>query len=366
MGKNSLFFYDRERIEQLIALARRDEYDVCVWGAGQLGKGFGKRILDDLNISIDYYCDNNQSLIGTEIMNGCFCQDFKQLCLRKENTICFLMVGVDYIQPVKRQIQAMGINNLVTYNDLLSLEYIVKRYLPFLQKGRTAIYTCITGDYDELLEPEAVSEQCDYFLVSDQKPRTESIYKWIPVSEVIPRNITDCIMINRYCKMHPHKIFTEYKYSIYHDGNIKMKSDLSEFIPKLGKARIAVSARDYGQNTYVEALRGMMGGRTNNPENLYKQMEKYWNQGLPYDRKAYYCNVLLREHNHYLCVKMMEDWWKEYTELTRRDQISFPYVIWKNGFSDQDVCTICDETIDPYNESPYWILSRGHKRTYTF
>jgi hypothetical protein len=33
----------------------------------------------------------------------------------------------------------------------------------------------------------------------------------------------------------------------------------------------------------------------------------------------------------------MEEWWKEFIEYSKRDQISLPYVLWKNGIKINDV-----------------------------
>ena len=82
---------------------------------------------------------------------------------------------------------------------------------------------------------------------------------------------------------------------------------------------------------------------------------------MPEDFGVFLCGVLIREHNNPVCVKLMEDWWKELEEGSRRDQISFPYVLWKNGYVKEDVFTICDENVtDPFDGSEYWDLTHGH------
>ena len=42
--------------------------------------------------------------------------------------------------------------------------------------------------------------------------------------------------------------------------------------------------------------------------------------------------VTLRRHNEKDCIKVMEDWWKEIRYGSKRDQLSFNYVAWKNKF----------------------------------
>lgn len=43
-------------------------------------------------------------------------------------------------------------------------------------------------------------------------------------------------------------------------------------------------------------------------------------------------NILYRRHNEPALVRVMEDWWYFLENYSRRDQLSFVYVLWKNGF----------------------------------
>ena len=45
---------------------------------------------------------------------------------------------------------------------------------------------------------------------------------------------------NRYFKMHPDKVFKNYKYSIYIDGNVKVITDLTEMVNKIGSCGLAI------------------------------------------------------------------------------------------------------------------------------
>ena len=41
----------------------------------------------------------------------------------------------------------------------------------------------------------------------------------------------------------------------------------------------------------------------------------------------------------------MEEWWDEYIKFSKRDQLSLPYVMWKNGYSFNDVKKIDEEGV---------------------
>ena len=84
-------------------------------------------------------------------------------------------------------------------------------------------------------------------------------------------------------------------------------------------------------------------------------MKQYWLKGFKGDDGGVLCGIFLREHNNPICVRLMEDWWREVQTKSRRDMLSFPYVIWKNGFSMDDVFTLPGNFLSSpfFNYIPY-------------
>jgi len=345
----------------LLSKARQDDYDVCVWGAGKIGTGAGKKFLEDYNIQIDYYCDNNQALTDTLIIDGIYCRSYKYLLLHNKKTVCFLLVGYTISQAVYIQLKNMGIENIITYEDILGYAVTLKRYFPFMNEKKIAIYTCITGGYDNVREPEYVSDKCDYYLISEEKPRYGSVYKWINIKDIVPNDVTNNIYMNRYCKINVSKIFPQYRYSVYVDGNIIITGDIAKSIDSLKRTRIAVTCMYEKDTVYLHALRCMVQGM-DYVDRWQKQMKSYWMQGLPENTMVYLCNILVREHNNPVCVKLMDEWWKEFCKYVRRDQTSFPYVLWKNGFAPKDVVEL-DKLfgVNHLEKNSYWIYDPKHK-----
>lgn len=356
---------NKEETRYLLELAQREDYNVCIFGVGFFGSDFGWDILHNYKIHVDFFCDNNQNYVGKEIRDGVLCESIDVLTSRRQKTICFLFIGILDSIPVYKQLREMGIKYIVTLEAILDLETTLAQFFSFMNHNQIAIYTCIAGDYDELKEPVEVLDNCDYYFISDKKPERSSVYKWVDIHSIVPKEITDNVLRNRYCKMLPHKFLQEYRYSIYIDGNITLRGDITECIPKLGKSRVGVTSRLYTDNIYAEALRKLKDGLWK-PDDFLRQVKEYWYQGMPDDYGAFWCNMLVREHNHPICIKLMEEWWNEFIKYTKRDQISFPYVLWKNGYAADDVMTITsiydeDRCKGTLFESPYWIMSRGHK-----
>lgn len=353
---------DVKRICKLIELARKNEYSVCVWGCGKIGTTFGKDILDFLGIKVDYYCDSNKELENREISSGVYCRNEVELLSHINDTICFLLIGYADVESACQYLVDKGVRQIVTYDDLCELKIVQDNFLLRNSKDKIAIYTCITNGYDYARKHEYVSDNCDYYIISDNEKDSECGYNWINVVENVPKEITDPIYVNRFCKMHPHLFFENYRYSIYVDGNITITGPIDETVDSLRRSRMATAAGNYTDNYYSYAMRCAQMG-ADYQDTIYKQVMRYRREGLPSDVGSYLCNILIREHNNPMQKRIMEDWWNEFCNGARRDQISLPYVLWKNGFEKQDVLQISDEFgYGHYAYNPLWKYERAHKK----
>ena len=74
------------------------------------------------------------------------------------------------------------------------------------------------------------------------------------------------------------------------------------------------------------------GNYKDSPEIMYNQIKRYLNEGYPKNNGLATNPIILRNHNDSEVIKLMEDWWIEIKYGSRRDQLSFDYVVWKNNF----------------------------------
>jgi len=66
-----------------------------------------------------------------------------------------------------------------------------------------------------------------------------------------------------------------------------------------------------------------------------KIVRKEWQlikkSGMPRNYGAAECNLIYRKHHLPQVIKLMEEWWGFIENYSKRDQLSFPYVMWKNN-----------------------------------
>lgn len=203
------------------------------------------------------------------------------------------------------------------------------------QRPKIAVYSCIVGDYDKVIEPNFEFKNVDYILFTDEKIKSEK-WKVLPVPDNCKQKSS--VLTNRYIKMHPYEIFgEEYEYSIYIDGNIKVVGDVTPMtyvVEKLGLALHRHSMRDDIRKEVYACISQKKG----NKQKLLEQLNDYKRGGFPKRFGMLECNVIVARLDNDKAREILNDWWKEFIRSgSMRDQISLPYVIWKKGYTIDDI-----------------------------
>jgi hypothetical protein len=208
-----------------------------------------------------------------------------------------------------------------------------------IPSGKVVVYTCIWGGYDEIIEPVFINPNVDYIIFTDRDIDPCSAWKKINIPDnSILKGMTP-IEINRYIKILPHKFFKEYDYSIYVDGNIKIVTDVMPLINDIGDCYIGI--HNYPTNCIYKMKDAIIAGKKASAYNVKQQIAKYEKEGYPKGYGAFECNVIIRKHNTPDCIDLMCKWWDEFTNTTsKRDQLSFMYVLWKSGLKASDVYSL--------------------------
>ncbi len=209
------------------------------------------------------------------------------------------------------------------------------------KKNRIAVYTAIFGEIDNLIEPLVKPPEVDYYVITDCNVKKNSLWKKIDVSNYsFPKNITNQLK-NRYCKLFPDEFISGYDYSIYVDGNILVVSDLSKLVKNIGDYSIGIFTHPSRDDLYVEAAAVIYLNNATGKE-VKKQILAYKNEGFPKNYGLFENSLIVRRQNDNEVKKIMMDWWIQLNTYTKRDQLSFMYVLWKNGFDKSFVFSLGD------------------------
>ena len=360
---------------------KANHLEVCAFGCGEVGVGLGYEILRFLDLNLTVYCDNDTSKWGKDIRGGIKCISPEMLA-HKKNIACVVMVSFVNREAVIDQLKQYHIPVIITHYELIGLDIIVNRFLAKcseenygsdnevckkkqsykikpvsnVNNKKYAVYTCITGGYDQVVEPQYYTKDCDYYLISDSRSDNLKIFKWIDVNEFVPNFVQDNARKNRFCKILGPLIFSEYRYSVYVDGNIQIKGDVTKYIENIGKSGIAAYRLPSWDDLYAHVINCM---KYDSKYIVFKQIDKYCKEGMPRHYGMFECTILVRDNQNPICRKIMEDWWREVFHYSYRDQFSFTYCLWKNGIETSDVGTLGDN----YRKSGVFNRMNGHHGT---
>lgn len=115
--------------------------------------------------------------------------------------------------------------------------------------------------------------------------------------------------------------------SIYIDGNMSLKEGAKEqLIKALGDADIGLTRHWMRDDVWKEGNAVVTSG-LDNATVVNNQLHRYQREGLGAGLWA--CGVMVRRSSPRL-ADMMQTWWREVEQGSWRDQLSFPYAMWKH------------------------------------
>ena len=216
-------------------------------------------------------------------------------------------------------------NNFYSDEEWLS---IFKRYWS-TEKNKKVIYTCITGNYDRLLTPKHITKDFDYVCFTDNGSIKSDFWDIRP----LPKETEGLSQVKkqRFVKINPHLLLSEYDISIWVDGNVTLKGDLNKFVNGVITSDCSVYVPKHPQRDCIYAEANVVVKMGKDKSEITKpQMDRYKKEGFPEKYGLLQSNIMLRKHNNSDCIKLMEDWFKEVKNGSHRDQLSFNYTSWKN------------------------------------
>lgn len=192
---------------------------------------------------------------------------------------------------------------------------------------RYVIYSAIVGGYDEILQPLAVDERFDYVLFSnDIKDSQVGVWQIRPIEYSNPDNTRIC----RFVKTHPEELLKDYEVSVWIDSNVQILSSyVYERVVELDKLGVDISSMWHPARKciYEEAF-AVMNMMVEHERVVVDWCHFLRKENYPQNNGLCETNVMFRKHNE-VVRKIDELWWQYIESYSRRDQLSFNYVLWK-------------------------------------
>lgn len=225
-------------------------------------------------------------------------------------------------------------------------------------RSKIAIYTACINNYDMLIQHQFICDEWDYFCITDRA--IPGIYNWEFV-QADYRNV-DPVRSARYYKTHPHVLFPDYQYSIWIDSNIDIVGDhLKRRIEEMisSDCDLGCLHHPHWDCVYTEAAKCLEYGKGDD-EAIMRQVDFLLAEGYLRNNGLIETSIMFRKHNQPRIVKLMNDWWKNICRFSRRDQMSFNYILQKHKV--QNDWIIEEEGVSTRNHPHYrYHLHRGQE-----
>ncbi len=221
-----------------------------------------------------------------------------------------------------------------------------------VKEGKAKVlYTCITGNYDELVDHHFVHPEWDYICFSDSVVSSDNNITW----KVLPlvHKAKDEPRTNRWHKINPHLFLKDYTHSVYMDANIDVKSKkfFDEINGQITLGNKFSLMRHEERDCIYDELVACKNLKKDDPKTMQEQINIFKKDGYPPHNGLYFAGILFREHANNKVESIMDDWWFWVDNKSRRDQLSLPYVLWKHEFNPGELPFEC---FDNKSESLYF------------
>lgn len=200
----------------------------------------------------------------------------------------------------------------------------------YLQAPKVAIYTAIFGGRDKLKNPLYEVKGADLICFTDDPTNVNKYFNTI----IRKPSHDDPVRSARKYKILGDPILEKYDYTIWVDGNMLIKFyKVDDLIGLLDEDYHLAMFKHSKLNCIYDEYNTLMNENENNkfdiPSVMQNQIQTYKDQNFPAGLGLVESGVIVRK-NHSERVKIiMKNWWNEVSKHSRRDQLSFNYVIWK-------------------------------------
>lgn len=296
------------------------------------------------NTKNKYLAENNE-ILYSRWADYFHQKDIKNMNVHMKELIKEVFGNTSYIP-----LAAIKINNQRYSNRIHTLKNIFKTQKSKTYKG--VIYTCIAGNSD-IIPIIQTHQMKDWKYVCFTDNRTLLRLKKLGMWEIKPLvfNTLDDTRNARWHKTHPHIIFPNYEQSIWIDANIDVLTPfLEETITKADKSLLV--PLHYCRNCIYKEFEAIQTLKTDNEEIVNKTYNLIKQDGMPENYGLNETNIIYRKHNLDDIRSLMNNWWDIIHNYSKRDQLSFSYILWKNNISLKEI-SIKNARIDVYNFKTY-------------
>ncbi len=195
-------------------------------------------------------------------------------------------------------------------------------------KKNICVYTCITGDYDNLIEIKSKEKNIDYYCFTNNKSIKSNTWNVIYIEDKSLSNF----LLSRKIKIMGNDIVNKYDIALWMDASVEFKKNINDFINKYMEKDDVFTCFKHGErNNILEEMNACLRFRKENIENINKLKEFYKKENYNYDNGLIEATVFIKRPSDKKVQETMKLWFEMLKNYAKRDQLSFNYAVFKTG-----------------------------------
>ncbi len=193
---------------------------------------------------------------------------------------------------------------------------------------RLCVYTCITGDYDDLHEIKNPEKNIDYICFTNNQTLKSATWKIIQIrNEGLPNQL-----LSRKIKILGHPLISKnYDLSVWMDASVVWDQSIEDFVKCHLKEKPFAAFKHHARSNIHEEALACLTFRKDTKENLLYTIKFLDNSNFPDNLGLYEMTVFIKQHNNPIVIQAMHTWFTMVSNYSKRDQLSFMYALWQTN-----------------------------------
>ncbi len=197
-----------------------------------------------------------------------------------------------------------------------------------MAKEKICVYSCITGNYDNVNEIKK-EKDIDYYLFTNNKKVKSATWKVIYIENDTLSNV----VLARKIKILGHPLINDnYDIALWMDGAVSFNTKIKDFIDHfMTEDDVFVAFKHGTRNTVKEECEACVRYRKEDKEKIKNILDFYKQENYPDNNGLVESTVYIKRLKDQKVQETMKLWFSMIENFTKRDQLSFNYCIYKTG-----------------------------------
>ena len=189
--------------------------------------------------------------------------------------------------------------------------------------NKICVYTCITGNYDDLQEIKKKEKGIDYYCFTNNKNVHSNSWEVIYIEDNELSNLT----LARKVKILGNDIINKYDIALWMDGSSQFRKPIKDFIKKYFTKDDIFTAFKHGERDNIkEECFECVRMRKEQKSKVKRLLKFYKEENYNFDNGLIESTVFIKRPQ---VIETMEMWFSMLKEYSNRDQLTFNYCLTK-------------------------------------